>query len=69
VTTKVITISDDVWIGANSVITAGVTVGKHSVIGAGSVVTKDIPAYAVAAGNPAKVLKKYNFDTEAWEKI
>ena len=50
-------IEDDVWIGANSVILPGVTIGLGAVIGAGSVVTKDIPAFAIAVGNPAKVLK------------
>lgn len=69
VTTKAITINDDVWIGANSVITAGVTIGQHSVIGAGSVVTKDVPDYSVAVGNPARILKKYNFETSNWEKV
>ncbi|MFD2162930.1 acyltransferase [Paradesertivirga mongoliensis] len=66
--TQKITICDDVWVGANSVITAGVKIGKHSVIGAGSIVTKDIPEYVVAAGNPARILKKYNFETKIWEK-
>lgn len=65
---KQINISDDVWIGSNSVITAGVTLGKHCIIGAGSVVTKDIPEYCVAVGNPAKVIKKYNPETKNWEK-
>jgi acetyltransferase-like isoleucine patch superfamily enzyme len=69
VITKQITVCDDVWIGANSVITAGVTIGKHSVIGAGSVVTKDIPEYCVAVGNPAKVIKKYNFKTSTWDRV
>jgi len=50
-------IGDDVWIGANSIITAGVRVGNHVVIGAGSVVTKDIPDYAVVGGVPARVIK------------
>ncbi|QEM09924.1 acyltransferase [Mucilaginibacter rubeus] len=68
VTTKQITIDDNVWIGANCVVTAGVTIGKHSVIGAGSVVTRDIPPYSVAVGNPAKVIKQYNFTTQTWEK-
>jgi acetyltransferase-like isoleucine patch superfamily enzyme len=67
--TKQITISDDVWIGANCVITAGVTLGKHCVIGAGSVVTKDIPEFSVAVGNPAKVIKAYNTVTGNWEKV
>lgn len=68
VVTKPIVVADNVWIGANSVITAGVHIGKHAVIGAGSVVTKDIPEYCVAVGNPAKVIKKYNFETAVWEK-
>lgn len=68
INTKPIKISDDVWIGANCVITAGVTIGKHVVIGAGSVVTKSIPDYVVAAGNPAKILKKYNFTSGNWER-
>lgn len=68
VVTKQIIIEDNVWIGANSVITAGVTVGKHAIIGAGSVVTKDIPPYCVAVGNPARVIKKYNPETNSWQK-
>ncbi|TZF84992.1 acyltransferase [Pedobacter sp. BS3] len=69
VTTRQITIDDNVWIGANSIVTAGVHIGKHAVIGGGSVVTKDIPDHCVAAGNPAKVVKRYNFDTQSWEKV
>lgn len=69
VTTKEIKVEDEVWIGANSVITAGVTIGKHAVVAAGSVVTKDVPAYSVAAGNPARILKKYNPSTKNWEKV
>lgn len=52
-----ICIEDDVWIGAGSVIVAGVTIGKGSVIGSNSVVTKDIPPYSIAAGIPAKIIK------------
>jgi acetyltransferase-like isoleucine patch superfamily enzyme len=66
---KLITIADEVWIGANSVITAGVTIGKHSVIGAGSIVTKDIPEFCVAVGNPARIIKKYNPLTKKWDKL
>jgi acetyltransferase-like isoleucine patch superfamily enzyme len=69
VVTKQITIEDNVWIGANVVITAGVTIGKHSVIGAGSVVTRDIPQFTVAVGNPARIIKKYNFETDSWQKV
>jgi acetyltransferase-like isoleucine patch superfamily enzyme len=68
-TLATITIEDDCWIGANAVITAGVTIGKHSVIAGGAVVTKDIPSFSVAVGNPAKVVKKYNFETKVWEKV
>lgn len=50
-------IEDDVWIGAGSVILAGVIIGKGSVIAAGSVVNKDIPPYSIAGGVPAKILK------------
>lgn len=63
-----INISDDVWIGANAVITAGVNIGKHAIIGAGSVVTKDVPDFSIAVGNPARVIKKYNFENKEWEK-
>ncbi|GAA1585326.1 acyltransferase [Kribbella karoonensis] len=52
-----ITIGDDVWIGSNVTILDGVTVGPHTIIGAGAVVTKDIPANSVAAGNPARILR------------
>jgi acetyltransferase-like isoleucine patch superfamily enzyme len=69
VVTKQITIEDNVWVGANAVITAGVTIGKHAVIGAGSVVTKNIPEFSVAAGNPARIIKKYNFETGSWQKV
>ncbi len=68
VDTKPIYIGDEVWIGANSVITAGVNIGKHSVVAAGSVVTKSVPPYSVVAGNPAKVLKHYNPQTLQWER-
>ncbi|TDW15915.1 acyltransferase [Kribbella kalugense] len=52
-----ITIGDDVWIGSNVTILDGVTVGPHTIIGAGAVVTKNIPANSVAAGNPARILR------------
>ena len=56
-TSAPITLEENVWIGANSVVCGGVTIGKGSVIGAGSVVTHDIPAGVVAAGVPAKVIR------------
>lgn len=67
-TVNAINVEDEVWIGANAVITAGVTIGKHSVVAGGSVVTKDVPPYSVVAGNPARVIKQYDFISEAWIK-
>lgn len=64
-----ITVEDDCWIAANSVITAGVTIGRHSVIAAGAVVTKNIPPNSVAVGNPAKVIKQYDAATEQWVRV
>jgi len=69
VTTSPIVVMDETWIGSNSVILPGVTIGKHCVIAAGSVVTKSISDYCIAAGNPARILKQYNFETKTWEKI
>lgn len=57
-TPKCVKIGNDVWIGSNVTILPGVKIGCGSVVGAGSVVTKDIPPYTIAAGNPAKVIKK-----------
>jgi acetyltransferase-like isoleucine patch superfamily enzyme len=50
-------LGDNVWLGANVVVTTGVTIGRRSVIGANSVVTTDIPEFSIAAGAPATVLK------------
>ncbi|ANU38824.1 sugar O-acetyltransferase [Vibrio scophthalmi] len=52
-----ITIGDNVWLGGSVVVCPGITIGDNSVIGAGSVVTKDIPANVVAAGNPCRVIR------------
>ena len=68
-TTAMIIVEDECWIGANAVITAGVTIGKHSVIAAGSVVTKNIPPYSVAVGNPARVIKQYDFESKQWMRV
>lgn len=76
-----VVIGDNVWIGGNSVICPGVHIGSNTVIGAGSVVTKDIPDWCIAAGNPCKVIRpitdadrKYyfkdrEFDQEAWAHV
>lgn len=53
-----VTIGDNVWIGAQSVINPGVTIGSNVVIGSGSVVTKDIPDNVIAAGNPCKIIRE-----------
>lgn len=58
VSTKEVRIDDDVWIGANAVITSGVRIGCHSVVAAGAVVTRDVPEYCVVAGVPAKIIKR-----------
>lgn len=76
-----VTIGDNVWIGGNTVILPGVHIGSNTVIGAGSVVTKDIPDWVIAGGNPCKVIRRITeedkrfyyknreFDAEAWEEI
>ncbi|MDX3541801.1 acyltransferase [Streptomyces europaeiscabiei] len=56
-TSRGITVGDDVWIGSHVVVVDGVTIGDHCVIGAGAVVTKDVPAWSVAAGNPARRIR------------
>jgi acetyltransferase-like isoleucine patch superfamily enzyme len=54
-------LGDNVWCGANVVITSGVSVGERSVIGANSVVTQDVPPFSIVAGAPAKVLKQVEY--------
>lgn len=56
-------IGSDVWVGANAVVLKGVSIGDGAIIGAGSVVTKDVPPYAIVVGNPARVIK-YRFSDE-----
>lgn len=57
------------WIGESACILPGVTVGEHAVIGALSTVTKSVPPYSVVAGNPARVIKQYNFKKQSWERV
>ena len=76
-----VTVGNDVWLGGCTVICPGVTIGDGCVIGAGSVVTKDIPPYSIAAGNPCRVIRTITdedrryyfrdrvFDDEAWAAI
>jgi len=67
-TQKECIIGNDIWIGVDSIILRGVTIGNGAVVGANSVVTKDIPPYAVVVGSPAKIIK-YRFDKQKIEKI
>ena len=78
---KEVTIGDNVWLGGNTVVCPGVHIGNNVVIGAGSVVTRDIPDWSIAAGNPCKVIRKItdadkrrlfhneDIDDEAWAYI
>jgi acetyltransferase-like isoleucine patch superfamily enzyme len=63
-----IIIHDDVWICLNALILSGVTIGQGAVIGAGSVITRDVPPYAVITGNPARVTR-YRFDPPVVERL
>lgn len=76
-----VTIGDNVWLGGNVIVAPGVTIGENTVVGAGSVVTKDIPANVIAAGNPCRVIRQITeedrryyfkdrpFDEESWEIV
>lgn len=78
---KEVRIGNNVWIGGNTVICPGVTIGDCCVIGAGSVVTNDIPAWTIAAGNPCRMIRtiteadrrllfhQEEVDEEAWQEI
>lgn len=67
--TSPIVIEKNTWLAEGVVILSGVTIGEGSVIGANAVVTKNIPKHCIAAGAPAKVIKKFNEDTNSWEKV
>lgn len=64
-----VVLEEDVFIGSNSVITAGVTIGKGTQVGAGSVVSRNLPPHCIAVGNPARVIRRYNFENDLWEKV
>lgn len=78
---KPITIGDNVWLGGGTIVCPGVNIGSNTVIGAGSVVTKDIPDWVIAAGNPCRIIRKITdddkkklfkneeIDEEAWNEI
>lgn len=66
-TISFVKIGDGVWIGNNVIILPGVTIGDKAIIGAGSVVTHDVPEYTISAGNPARIIKRYNKCEKKWE--
>lgn len=64
-----VVIGENVWIGENVTIMPGVTVGNGSIIGASAVVTKDVLPFSIAVGNPAKIIKTFDFSTKKWEVV
>lgn len=67
--TNPVHICKGVWIGEKVSVLLGVTIGEKSIIGAGSIVTKSIPAFSIAVGIPAKVIKQYDFDDHCWKSV
>ena len=63
-----VVIGEGSWLGEH-VCVIGASIGKNCVIGANSVVTHDVPDYSIAVGVPAKVIKRYNFNSKQWEKV
>lgn len=66
---KDVNIGEHCWIGEKVCILPGVTIGKYCIVGAGSVVTKDISDYCIVVGNPARVVKKFDFDSNVWRNV
>lgn len=64
-----VVIEDNVWLGEFVSVLPGVTIGKGTIVGSNSVVSRSLPPYVIAVGSPAKPIKKFNFETEKWEKI
>ena len=69
ITTSPIHIGEHTIIGANVIVLPGITIGKHCFIGAGCVVTQNIPDFCVTVGNPARIIKRYNPQSQTWENI
>ena len=63
-----IIIKENVWISENVVVLPNVTIGKCSIVGAGAIVTTNIPPYTISAGNPSRVIKRYDFDAQKWKR-
>lgn len=66
---KPVRIGKNVWIGESVCVLPGVTIFDGAVIGAGSVVTRDVPARCVAAGNPARVIRQWDDATHEWKRV
>lgn len=64
-----VVIEQNVWLGEGVVVLPGVTIGQCTIIGANAVVSKNVPAFSIAVGNPAKVIKTYNFEQKKWLAI
>lgn len=63
-----VSIGAGAWLGHGAIVLPGVTIGEHAVIGAGAVVTRDVPSFSVAVGNPARVIKQY-VDGQGWKPV
>ncbi len=59
-------VEDGAFIGINAIVLPGVTIGRNAVVGAGAVVTHDVPAFSVVAGNPASIIRRYDFEQQRW---
>lgn len=64
-----VTIGDECWVGINAAIMGNVRIGKHCVIGANAVVTRDIPDFCVAVGNPSKIIKMFDLRSGQWVRV
>lgn len=64
-----VSIGDGSWIGEKVSILPGVRIGKRCIVGANSVVTKSVPDYSIAAGSPARIIKRWNFEAHEWEGV
>ena len=61
---QMVTLKKGCWVGANTIILPGVTIGENAVVGAGSIVTKSVPDFTIAVGNPARVIKSIKHENE-----
>jgi acetyltransferase-like isoleucine patch superfamily enzyme len=69
VSTRPLIIEENCWFGYGALVPKGITIGRGSIVGAGSVVLKDIPPFCVAVGNPARIVKFYDFAQNSWRQM